>query len=164
MLSKNDLISRINKAYEALLAAIRTDHLHDPVEDVDQTDPQWSAKDVLAHITAWEQVLLEFHIGGRPFDEVIAMPGAEYHVTSFDEINAHLYGMYRDWSWEKTEQLAASVHNRLMIVLSNLPEETLQAPAESIAAIGLDPYPLYEYIVANTYDHYDEHQENVKRN
>ena len=164
MLSKSDLLNRIRTDYEALLAALRAGKLKASDGSVDHNSTAWTAKDILAHITAWEQVLLDFHIGGQSFDEVIKMAGAKYHVTSFDDINAHLYGTYQNWSWQQVEELASEVHAALMSVLENLPEEMLQTPAESIAAIGLDPYPLYEYIAANTFDHYNEHLDNLTRN
>lgn len=164
MLSKGDLLNQIRADYESLLATLRASKLNTSDGFEDQNNAEWTAKDILAHVTAWEQVLLDFHIGGQSFDEVIGMPGAEYHVTSFDDINAHLYATYQKWSWQQVEELASQVHAALMSVLENLPEEMLQAPAESIAAIGLDPYPLYEYIAANTYDHYNEHIGNITRN
>ena len=36
-------------------------------------DGSWSAKDLLAHIAAWEQVTIHFHVGGRPFEQVTGL-------------------------------------------------------------------------------------------
>lgn len=158
-IDKREMIERIEDVYVSLIDAIV--HTVDAIESEDNLDIAWTPKDILAHIAAWEHVLVQFHIGGRPFEEVIEMPGSQYHVTSFDDVNAHLFEMYKGWSLEKVEQFAEQTHNEMMELLNDLPENVYNEPAASIVEIGLDPYPMHEYIAANTYEHYTEHLETI---
>lgn len=155
-LTKSELIGRIEDEYAALnqaLEAAEALHMNNPIEG------PWSAKDIRAHIAAWENVLTEFHISGRPFEDVISLPGAHYQVTPFDEVNEHLFTFYRDWPQERVVEYAQQVHRGLLDCLAGLEEATFQAPAKSIAEIGLEAHPLHVYIGANTFEHYAEHME-----
>jgi len=156
-MDKTEILVKIEQEYDALrkFIGLSISECINPVVE----SGEWSAKDILAHIAAWENVLRRFHIGGEPFEDVIEMPGARYHVTTFDEINAHLFKKYESWSVEKVRRFAEDSHEAVMEKLEELTEQEYQEPAASIAAIGLDPYALYEYIAANTYDHYVEHME-----
>lgn len=157
IVEKIQMLERIKREYQQLREHIEL-VLAGGAQDLEGTGG-WSPKDILAHIAAWEEVLLRFHIGGEPFEDVIEMPGARYHGTSFDEINAHLLATYESWSEDEVKQFADDIHAALMQKLEALSEQAYQEPAASIAAIGLNPYPLHEYIAANTFDHYTEHLE-----
>jgi hypothetical protein len=162
LVTKPEILKLVEAQYAQLVNMIQSVRSK-PEGKGDRIVGDWTAKDLLAHVAAWEKVLLEFHIGGQPFEEVIAMPGARYHYTSFDEINAHLLDTYRSWSWEQVQEFSTQIHRDLVQKLEQLPEQAYQEPAGSIAAIGLDPYPLHEYIAANTYDHYSEHLESFAK-
>lgn len=158
---KDEILARIRIQYDELLRALRSNRTAAGENEETNREGGWTAKDILAHISAWEKVLLEFQIGGQPFEDVIAMPGARYLETSFDAINDHLYAKYQGWSWDAVEQFAVNVHHSLMNKLESLSPEDYQKSAEAIAAIGLEPFPLLEYVAANTFDHYAEHLENL---
>jgi hypothetical protein len=160
-ITKDEILARIQDKYDELLQAIQSNRTAAIGSDEMDREGGWTAKDILAHVSAWEKVLLEFHIGGQPFEEVIAMPGARYLETSFDAINDHLYTIYKGWSWDAVEQFAVNVHHALMKKLESISADDYRKPGKAIAAVGLDPYPLHEYVAANTYDHYAEHLENL---
>lgn len=159
-MNKDEIIEKINREYHVFLESIKS--ASGGAEKIRTQGGGWTVKDLLAHVAAWEQILVRFHLGGEPFDEVIGMPGARYHVTSFDDINDHLLSVYGGWSMDEVEQFAEQTHDEMMETLHALPAEVFKEPAATIAAIGLEPYPLYEYIAANTYDHYAEHLEAIQ--
>lgn len=160
--SKDEVLARINEGYLLLTEALQSLYQVDPGNHGGSDRDAWTAKDLSAHIAAWEQVLLRFHIGGEAFSRVIELPGAEYHVTPFDEVNAHLFEEYESLNMDEVSNFARETHQSLMTTLVDLPEEAYQEPPATIVSLGLDPYPLYEYIAANTYDHYAEHLQDVK--
>src|SRR4051812_26770168 len=79
--NKAELLDRIRGEHAALeqtIDRLTEEQITAPVEG------QWSVKDMLAHITAWEQVMLGVHLGGRPFDQV---GGVTYGTSPTAEIN-----------------------------------------------------------------------------
>lgn len=162
VISKDQILERVSESYQSLADALGSFYEQDPDNQGGSNRDEWTAKDLAAHIAAWEEVLLRFHIGGEHFAEVIEMPDAEYQVTPFDEVNAHLFEKYKVWSMDQVSEFLQRSHQALLTALIDLPEQTYQKPSETIAVLGLDPYPLYEYIAANTYDHYAEHIEYIQ--
>jgi hypothetical protein len=160
--SKDQILERVTEGYQSLAEALGSFYEQDPDTQGASNRDAWTAKDLTAHIAAWEEVLLRFHIGGEHFAEVIEMPDAVYQVTPFDEVNAHLFEKYDAWSMDEVSEFSRRTHQALLAALLDLPEQTYQKPSQTITALGLDPYPLYEYIAANTYDHYAEHAEYIQ--
>src|SRR6478672_11389311 len=88
-----ELRARISTSYHALeqtIAQLSDDQLTAPI------DGSWSAKDLLAHIAAWEQVTIHFHVGSHPFEEVTQLLSVPYATTPVDQINEAFYERDRD--------------------------------------------------------------------
>ncbi|HNP86424.1 MAG TPA: ClbS/DfsB family four-helix bundle protein, partial [Kouleothrix sp.] len=86
--TKAELLERIRSSYAALNALVlqlSTAQLTQPI------DTTWSVKDMLAHITAWEQIMLHFHIGKRPFEQVTQLGNIGYTALNVDELNEALF-------------------------------------------------------------------------
>lgn len=123
---------------------------------------EWTIKDILAHIAAWEDVLVRFHIQAQPFDQVIGLEGADYWEASEDEVNEHFYQAHRDWTGERVLSYLQATHENLIKALEALPEDRLGEPT---AHPGLDPRtlsPLVDYVIGNTTDHYQEHYATIQ--
>ena len=70
--SKAELLGRIRREHAALeqtIARLSDDQMLAAAEH------DWTVKDLLAHITAWEQVTLLVHLANQPFHEAIDLPG-----------------------------------------------------------------------------------------
>ena len=117
----------------------------------------WTVKDTLAHIAAWEEILLRFHLGGEPFDRVIDLSGAEYRKTSFDDVNAHLHEMHRGLASEQVRHKLLDTHAALLEALADFPEEQLHQPHPRLSTGPAAGVCWIDYIAANTYEHYEEH-------
>ncbi len=122
----------------------------------------WTVKDTLAHLAAWENILLRFHLGGEPFDQVIGMDGARYRVTGFDEVNAHLLEMNRSLTAEQVRALLLETHAALMKELGDFPEEKLHQPHPDLSTGEAASLCWIDYITANTYEHVEEHLAEIK--
>jgi hypothetical protein len=155
LMTKPVLIEHINEAFEALTLFIQD------LSDQEFVEPigggSWSWKDTVAHIAAWEQILVHFHIGGKSFDQVIGMEGAQYRITSYDEVNEHLYKLYQDLSTEEVRVLLLETHELVMAALDTFPEDQLHQPHPELSMGEAASVNWIDYITANTYEHYEEH-------
>lgn len=104
---------------------------------------QWSAKDVIAHNTAWK---------GRLAENLLAVSQgqAPQRTEDYDQENEMLYKEYHAKSWEEVEGLAEEAHQALMERVEELGEETL-------GSCELFPWqgdrPLWRMIIGNAYNH-----------
>lgn len=121
---------------EALLATIGDEQFVQPGRF-----GEWSAKDMLAHITFWEQRLIAYVNGAR---ESLVQPD-EDEEAAIDRINAGVLAANRDRPL--AEVRAAFEHSY---------HETL-ALAESLSAEDLADEALYGLLAGDTFEHYREH-------
>lgn len=155
LMTKATLIEHIGEAYEALALLIQELSDQEMMEPIG--DGTWSWKDTLAHIAAWEQILVRFHIGGEPFDQVIEMEGVQYGITSFDDINEHLFQTYRKLSIEETRSFMKEAHAQAMLAVESFPEDELHQLHPRLSKGPSATVTWIDYIAANTYEHYEEH-------
>lgn len=145
------LLQRIHDEREALAAtwgALTMEQL------VQRPGPQddWSVKDLIAHVTRWESFILQ-----RVTDLMDGVPSkpAEPH----DVLNARAYRQNRDRPL--AEVLAAFDANwpRLVMLLTSLNEEQLNAPAYYPTYDGVALLPILR---AGTYGHYPSHMTDLR--
>ena len=155
LMSKAALQKRIEDAHRELQRTVGA--FDDEAMSKLVGEGDWTLKDVLAHIAGWEQILLKFHLGGEPFDQVIALKGAKYRVTSFDEVNAHLHRRYQALSAQETLRFLSDTHAQVMAALESFPEDQLHQPHPQLSTGASASINWADYIAANTYEHYEEH-------
>lgn len=155
--TKGELIERARRAHTALEQTIGG------LTDAQMTAPGeggWSIKDILAHITAWEQMLLRFHIGKKPFGEAAGMEAVNYETDEIDDINEAFYR--RDKDKPVSEVLAAfrRSYEQVLATLEAMDEARLFEPYTPPGGdtTGL----LADWIAGDTFDHYDEHRETIR--
>ncbi len=103
----------------------------------------WSAKDLLAHLAAWERYLI---------DRLIGEPVPDFSTEqAVDDQNYQTYQEYKDWTWEEIEQHAKETFADMLHVLQAIPPQRLRNPE------------LQHAIMINTIDHYAEHLPMLKR-
>jgi Mycothiol maleylpyruvate isomerase N-terminal domain len=100
----------------------------------------WSAKDILAHITWWEQRTIEKLRGeSTPHDQL----GGEDNDQKLDLVNDQAYREHRD---RPASDVRAAFHASLQTIV-----EALAGLDEQSVLASLD------FIADNTYRHYPEH-------
>ena len=110
---------------------------------------QWSIKDVLAHITAWDVDLLT-NVGKVKRGQ---KPGRV--VWDNASIQAQNEAWHTEFQARPLERVLADyegVHQQLLKRVQGLGDAELEAPAA-----WLDGQPLYKYFVDNVVTHEDEH-------
>lgn len=158
--NKENVLSKIKASYSRLYDFVEGLEGGAITKSLEQDD--WTIKDVLAHIAAWENVLGGFHIQAQPFDQVVGMESADYWDTQQDVINEGFYQRYRDWTGEQVVSFARATHEHLIEILEALPEGALSEPPAHYGAEAPQQNPLINYIVGNTYEHYEEHLTTIR--
>src|SRR5829696_3547614 len=152
-----ELRERISTSYAALeqtIAQLSDEQLTAPI------DGSWSAKDLLAHIAAWEQVTIHFHVGDRSFEEVTQLTSVPYATTPVDQINEAFYARDRDLPLAQVLRLFRSSHQELLAMLDGMSAADLVKP---YTPTGRSGGQLIEWIIGDSYEHYDEHRATIQR-
>ncbi len=122
-------------------------------------EAEWTVKDVLAHLSAWEKYLLD-RLG-----YVLTGQQPRYPVmTSWDDVhrfNAQVYAENRDRPLTSVIIEFRSLYQGVVTVIEALSDEQLNRPYTY--DFPDDSLTLLQLIRANTYEHYREHCEAVQR-
>ena len=114
---------------------------------------EWSVKDILVHISAWEKYLLD-RLG-----YVMTRQHPQYPVmTTWDDVhrfNAQVYGENKDRPLASVVIEFRSLYRGVMTVLEALDDKMLDQPYSY--DFPDDQLTLLQLIKANTYEHYREH-------
>jgi hypothetical protein len=124
-----ETVAEGDRSVEALTAGLTDDELERPAT-IGGGD--WSAKDLLGHLTQWEEFALEtidaWRRGEAPF--VHATP------KGVDELNAAAVAAKADRSPQDIRTQARQVHDRLLAVMRGISDEEWRSPAPFDAGDG----------------------------
>lgn len=110
----------------------------------------WSAKDVLAHLHAWHQMVLGWltdeRAGGKP-----ELPAPGYKWNQIPAINQDIYKRFQDATLEDVQRSLAGTHGECMQLIESLSQEQLFTPGH-FAFTGKNN--LATYLISCTSSHY----------
>lgn len=155
-----ELHERIGSSYAALermIGQLSDEQLLAPI------DGSWSAKDLLAHIAAWQQVMLQFHVGGKPFEEVTRLSNLPYGPTPVDQINEAFYERDKNLALADVLQTFRGEHRQLIATLDSMSEADLFKPYTPAGRGPDSTGQLIDWIIGDSYEHYDEHRITMER-
>ena len=141
------LLNRLDRAWEALKAS------YSGLTDSQLLEPDaigtWSVKDIIAHVTWWEEEALT-HVpviltGGKP-------PRYSVKYGGIDAFNAQMSEQKRNLSLSVVLQQRDETHRRLIDFIQNVPEDQIVRGTRFRRRIRLD-----------TYSHYLEHTEAIRK-
>jgi hypothetical protein len=145
-----DAIRVRRKRLEEALAQLGEDQMIQP-----GVESNWSVKDILAHIVAWEQRMVLW-VGQALRGEVPAIP------ATWDEVHRLNEQSY----WENRDRPLAEVladfqrsYAEALALAEAVPEEDLVDPGRFSWREGV---PLARVVAANTCWHYAEHLESIQ--
>jgi hypothetical protein len=99
------------------------DALDPATRDVATVDSEWSAKDILAHLSAWRQRMSDDLAGRRQGRQ--APPAPDIPI---DEINANFHAERADWAWDRVVADAESTAETLVAEVSAAGDDVLADP------------------------------------
>lgn len=151
-LTKSELLQHIRDERYALEKALA--HLTHTQMLLPNTMGEWTVKDALAHISAWERYMLAW-AGSLLCGEMPATPDP----WNVEQINAGIYARVKDKPLnEVLEEFRESYHAALAFA-ENLTEAQLQTKITHTWPMG----PLWLGVAANMNFHYKEHREDLER-
>lgn len=102
--------------------------------DAPGADGEWSAKDILAHLSAWRQRQADKLIARREGREEPPLPAAE-----IDDVNAVLHAERADWAWDRVAADAESTAHGLVAEVAAASDDTLADPRMVGSILGDGP-------------------------
>jgi hypothetical protein len=149
-----DLIQTERQALEAVLAKLDEQQIIAPLLEAD-----WSVKDTLAHIVAWEQHMLQWikaSVQGEPTDP----PPYDLPDEELNAINKRTFVENKDRPLAGVQKEFAASYQEALELVQALTEEDLLDLQRFVWREG---HPLWELVGANTFWHYAEHREAVEK-
>lgn len=144
----NELLLKINtawKAYKAYLKELPLEAWHKPIKN-----SRWTPKDGLAHITWFEQEMLDLVTTKK-------LEGSPWWMLPTDERNEKIYEQYKIKPLDQVQKDAKSTHSKLISAIGTLNDDEL-INAASFENMPHDWEP-WNIIAQNTYLHYRDHIE-----
>ena len=119
----------------------------------------WTVKDLLAHLTEWEQMFLGwFRCGleGEPFQ----MPAEGFKYNQVPQLNQKIWRQHRDEPLEVVVERFHDSYQEILGLAWGLSEEELLEPGHFA---WTKKYPLTTYLGPNTDSHYRTAKKILKR-
>lgn len=155
--TKAEVLELVRNAHDELEQVVR--QLTDEQIDAPTGDDAWSIKDIMAHITAWERVLLRSHIEGKPYAQAVEGDEPLPDVKTVDEINDWFYQQSRDKSVPEVRAHFEHMYQDLIVTIEQMSQAEL---LEGKSKVRPDA-SLLEAIAGNTWEHYAEHTAIIRR-
>jgi uncharacterized protein (TIGR03083 family) len=154
-MNKTELLASMESGYNEM------EQVLSPLSETQWTTPgangDWSIKDIVAHLTVWQHVLLRrLQAAARhetPARELLA------EEKDIDDMNARFYAENRDRpAAEVYDDFRASYHE-IVAQVQSLPDTDL---FEAGRFAWTQDSALCQYVADNTYEHYDEHLPSIR--
>jgi hypothetical protein len=144
-MTRQQLLSRLDKAWTAFTES--WSGLSDAEMTGSPVKTKWSAKDLLAHVTTWEEEALKYlpliAAGSRP-------PRYSTQYGGIDAFNALTAQRNKDLSLGDVIMRLNDIHGRLVSYVRTVPEE-----------LFLRETPFLRRLRLGTYGHYAKHTEAI---
>lgn len=153
---RNLLLDRIRDAWNELVGAI--DGVPPARLSATPSNGGWSAKDHLAHITVWLNVICA-RIDRQPEHLVFLMGAPEHANANVDKLNEKAYHVHRHETVEEVIAELKDSHRRTVLRIERMTESELSSKGKPGQP---NSKPLIAHIAADTYEHYLEHLRDVR--
>ena len=120
---------------------------------------EWSVKDILAHITTWEQRFLKA-LAVVERGETPDWPEAGYTWDDLDALNARDFRANQERPLTEVWLAFAGSYAELLDKAAALPDVALLTPGYYA---WTEAHALWRYLDANAGDHYREHAEQIRQ-
>lgn len=162
-MTTQELISTMREGrqhWDDLLRTIGFDHMTQ-----EGANGTWSVKDVIAHITGWDQwttARIKANLTGTLPSDIETygheMPDEVKQAKGFDTINAWFVQTHAHLTPEQTLQESDYVFGTLLTAISSIPDSDLTDPDKTF--IGFEwrkDRPLWKILLEMTVEHYEHH-------
>ena len=148
-----ELIRRERSALESTLSRLSETQMQQPFKE-----NGWTVKDFLAHITAWEQRLVQWTRESlQGITPQRPAPGMTW--DNLDRLNEMTYLEARDRPLDEVQAEYRRSHEQVLKLVGELTQEDLFDPQRFAWRNG---DPMWHMVAANTWWHDREHNETIK--
>ena len=156
-MNKSELLSEMNSKYTEL------EQMLAPLSNTQMTttgvNGAWSIKDILAHLAAWQYVLLDRLQAAIQHTE----PSSSFQGLSdedIDRLNSQFYEENKSRPLSEVQADFRNTYRQIADAVQAMNEEDLFAP-QRFAWLG--GRALWRFIAGDTYEHYIEHMEPISK-
>jgi hypothetical protein len=147
-----DLICSEWEALEAVLGQLSQEEMIRP-----GVHGNWSVKDIIVHITAWEKRMVQW-LDESLRGEIPQRPAPGMTWDDLDELNERIYQEGREKPLDEALAEFREIHQESVRAVEAMAEEDLLAPGRFEWREG---DPIWRMVAANTWWHYKDHQEAI---
>lgn len=137
IMDKHQLLKRLETAWTAL------EESYTALSDAQLLEPgvmgEWSVKDILAHVTVWEEEALQY----LPFTIKGEKPPRYVQYGGLDAFNAQMIEQKRSLTLSEVLSHLDETHLRLISYLQSVPEEHFRGETRFRHRLRLDTYSHY---------------------
>ncbi len=155
--TKADVLDLVRSTHAVLEQAIG--QLTDEQINTLTADNGWSVKDIMAHITAWERVLLRSHIEGRPYEQAVEGNESLPPLNTVDEINDWFYQQRKATPLTDVRATFQKVYQDTLAALEQMSESELLEGRSKVRPEA----SMLQVVAENTWEHYAEHTAMIRR-
>ena len=120
---------------------------------------EWSVKDVLAHLLAWQQMALSWYRQGKAGKTPVT-PSEDYTWREIPALNQAIYEAHKDWPLDNvTAQFEAS-HAEMLAEIETITNDDLFTPK---VYAWTKSTTLGSYLTSATCSHYDWAHKEIRR-
>ncbi|MCY4466748.1 MAG: ClbS/DfsB family four-helix bundle protein [Chloroflexi bacterium] len=149
-MTAEDLLARA-RTERADLAALWQGLNHEQMTRRPGPQPGWSVKDLIAHITWWEQTAANW-VSRALTGEMLT------RTESPDELNARIFADNRDLPLETVLEMFEASWKPLEELLLRLTDEEIN----DVEVCNIRDMPLLYFLVGNTFAHYADHVDQLQ--
>jgi hypothetical protein len=154
-IDKASVLREMSTSYAALEAILTSlDKVQYFTEGVIQG---WSIKDILAHISSWHHRLLKY-LEAAVQDEEPPISGPD-NLEGMDALNDQFYQENKSLPLDDVLSDFRNTYQQILSIVQTMPEEALLNPQRFSWSQG---EPLWKSIAGDTYEHYQEHSEQIQ--
>lgn len=162
-MSKSKLVKRIERSWnelQSLLSSLTPAQMTTP-----PAPGEWTVKDHLAHLTAWEAGTVAM-LRRQPRFAAMGLERAFVEDSTEEQINQRIYELNHARSLDEVWEGLRRTHAAMLQTIAALSEEELYhtysyfQPDDPGEDRGI---PVIEWVKGNTFDHFDSHTEWIRK-
>jgi len=154
--TKAELIAQVEHSRSVLVKVL--DGISESDKYLAKTCGDWSIKDVMAHITFWEQSVMRWYREGLISADV-ETPAPGFGWDQVDQLNRSVYEAHQADPLEEVQAAFDRSFAEVLIFINSLRETGLFAEHQFE---WLGDFVLIDLVLNNTVDHYREHHQSIR--
>lgn len=155
--SKTQLLEQTRQTYDVLQAELDKLSPEQMVEG--GIVGEWSVKDVLAHLMAWQQMCLDWYRAGKR-GETPVTPSEKYTWRQIPALNQEIYETHRERPLDDVIQEFNASHQRILAAIEDITDAELFTPK---VYAWTKSTTLGSYLTSATCSHYAWARKEIRR-